>query len=392
MVVNPSTLYTLRKNLTSKKAVSAKKIAIVANTSWYVYNLRLGVIRRLKEEGYEVLVITPKDSYTHYLLSEDYQHVDINIQSKGKSLFSDLRYFRKLLQIYKSYEPDFIFHYTIKPNVYGSLAARVAGIKSIAVVSGAGHTFLKKNFLYRVISLMYRLAFQFTKQVWFVNKDDLNEFVEHRIIPKGKAQLLPGEGVNIQHFSPNFDRMPNKNSMNFLLSARLLWDKGIGQYVEAAKIIKSKYSGVNFYLLGFLDVENPSAISSTQIYDWHHNGDITYLGKTEDVRPYVANCDCFVLPSYYREGTPRSLLEAAAMAKPIITTDNVGCREVVKDGYNGFLCEPKNVDDLVKKMEMMIGMTTQQRHMMGLNGRKFVIEYFDEQLVVERYVSVLQTA
>ena len=389
MVVNPQVLRQIEKNLTST-GTSKKKIAIVANTSWYVYNLRLGVIRRLKEEGHEVLIIAPKDSYTHYLLSEDYQHIDVSIQNKGKSLFSDLRYLAKLVRIYKTYQPDFIFHYTIKPNVYGSMAARIANIKSIAVVSGAGHAFLKRNLLYRITSLMYRLAFLFTEQVWFVNKDDLNEFIDHRIVDKNKTQLLPGEGVNIHHFSPSFNRTYGSDTVNFLLSARLLWDKGIGQYVEAAKIIKQKYKNVNFYLLGFLDVENPSAISSSQIYDWHHNEDIIYLGKTEDVRPYIEDCDCFVLPSYYREGTPRSLLEAASMARPIITTDNIGCREVVKDGYNGFLCEPKSVKDLVAKMEYIISMTPKQRQLMGLNGRKMMIQQFDEHLVVDKYVEVVK--
>lgn len=182
-----------------------------------MYNLRLGVIRRLKEEGHEVLIIAPKDSYTHYLLSEDYQHIDISIQNKGKSLFSDLRYLAKLVRIYKTYQPDFIFHYTIKPNVYGSMAARIANIKSIAVVSGAGHAFLKRNLLYRITSLMYRLAFLFTEQVWFVNKDDLNEFIDHRIVDKNKTQLLPGEGVNIHHFSPSFNRTYDSDTVNFFI-------------------------------------------------------------------------------------------------------------------------------------------------------------------------------
>lgn len=365
--------------------------AFVANTSWYIYNLRIGVIRKLKESGYDIIVIAPKDNYTHYIISEGYQHFDVQMSNKGRNIFGELRYMRNLLKIYRKHQPDFIFHYTIKPNIYGSIAARLAGCKSIAVVSGAGHTFIKKNALHYISIQMYRFSMRFAEEVWFVNKDDLREFTGNGITIPEKAKLLPGEGVNIQHFAPDFHFKEQKsNTIRFLLSARLIWDKGIGVFVEAARIIKRKYPHTEFALLGFLDVDNPSAISSEQIYNWHKKGYITYLGETEDVRPYVEDADCFVLPSYYREGTPRSLLEAAAMAKPIITTDNVGCREVVEHGYNGFLCKTKDPDDLARKMETIIKMTAEERRQMGLNGRKRVLQKFDENLVIRRYVEVLK--
>lgn len=366
-------------------------IAFVANTSWYIYNLRIGIIRKLKESGYGIVVIAPKDSYTHYIVSEGYQHFDVPINNKGRSILADLQYLRKLSKAYKKCKPDFIFHYTIKPNIYGSIAANLAKRKSIAVVSGAGHTFIKRNALHYISTQLYRFALQFSEEVWFVNRDDLKEFTENRIVNSAKVNLLPGEGVNIQHFAPEIPMNKKETrTMKFLLSARLIWDKGIGIFVDAAKIIKRKYPHVEFELLGFLDVDNPSAISSEQVLSWHKKGYVTYLGKTEDVRPYIKEADCFVLPSYYREGTPRSLLEAAAMAKPIVTTDNVGCREVVKHGYNGLLCRVKDPIDLAEKMEVIINMSTVERQKMGLNGRKMVLEKFDENLVIKYYTEVLR--
>ncbi|MEM1324693.1 MAG: glycosyltransferase family 4 protein [Bacteroidota bacterium] len=369
--------------------MTKKRIAFVANTSWYIYNLRIGVIRALQAKGYEIVSIAPTDSYTHYLISEGIEHHSIPIDNKGRNFIKDIKYLWRLAKMYKSLHLDFIFHYTIKPNIYGSLAARWCGLRSVAIVSGAGYTFIRRNWLYDVTILLYRFAMTFAKETWFVNRDDLSEFLDKKIVKPEKTKLLPGEGIDTTHFSPQPPSTLHEG-IRFLLSARLIWDKGVGEYVAAAKQIKAEFPNTTFQLLGFLDVENPTAIGSEQIYKWQREGNIQYLGKTEDVRPYVADCDCFVLPSYYREGTPRSLLEAAAMAKPIITTDNVGCREVVRDGYNGYLCERRSVDDLVEKMRQMIQLSAAERRAMGKRGRAFIVKHFDEQLVIAYYLEVLK--
>jgi glycosyltransferase involved in cell wall biosynthesis len=372
-----------------EKVMTKKRIAFVANTSWYIYNLRIGVIRALQAEGYEIVSIAPTDSYTHYLISEGIEHHNIPMDNKGRNLFKDVGYLWRLARMYRTLNIDFIFHYTIKPNIYGSLAARWNRLPSVSVVSGAGYTFTRRNnWLYDISILLYRIAMTFTKETWFVNRDDLAEFLDEKIVRVEKTKLLPGEGIDTVHFSPQ-PSSKSDDSIRFLLSARLIWDKGVGEYVAAARRIRQEFPNTSFELLGFLDVENPTAIPSEQIYHWQREGSIQYLGKTEDVRPYVAACDCFVLPSYYREGTPRSLLEAAAMAKPIITTDNVGCREVVRSGDNGFLCACRSVDDLVDKMRQMILLTPEERKQMGKNGRQYIVEHFDEALVIEYYLKVL---
>jgi glycosyltransferase involved in cell wall biosynthesis len=178
--------------------------------------------------------------------------------------------------------------------------------------------------------------------------------------------------------------------MRFLLISRMLWDKGVGEYVEVARKIKMDYGCVEFCLLGFLDVDNPTAISHAQMDAWVAEEVVNYLGETDDIRPFIANADCIVLPSYYREGVPRSLLEAAAMSRPIITTDTVGCREVVDDGCNGFLCRPRDVVDLERKVRRMILMTPEERKVMGNNGRKKVEREFDEEIVINMYLDAIR--
>lgn len=370
--------------------MAKKRIAFVANTSWYIYNLRMGVIRALQAEGYEIVSIAPVDSYTVNLTDEGIEHHHFKIDNKGRNLHRDFSSLLHLAKLYRRLRLDFIFHYTIKPNIYGSIAARRHGVPSISVVSGAGYTFAKKNLLYGLTIFLYRIASVFALETWFVNTDDLEEFLEKKIVKTDKIRLLPGEGVDTSHFSPRPKRTDDDNKLIFLLSARLIWDKGIGEYVAAAQRIRQQFPNAIFQLLGFLDVENPSAISSQQIHDWHKEGNIQYLGETRDVRPYLEKIDCFVLPSFYREGTPRSLLEAAAMAIPIITTDNVGCREVVRDGYNGLLCNTQSVDDLVDKMKVIIQLTVEERTQMGKNGRKFILENFGEKGVIQHYLEVLK--
>jgi len=224
--------------------------------------------------------------------------------------------------------------------------------------------------------------------VFFQNEDDRRFFVESGLVRSEMADRLPGSGVDLVRFSFTPFKPSSRKRMRFLLVARMLWEKGVGEYVEAARLVRQRHPHAEFCLLGFLDVKNPTAISRSQMDEWIAEGVVTYLGAADDVRPHIVEGDCMVLPSY-REGVPRTLLEAAAMGRPIITTDAVGCREVVDDRINGFLCKPRDVGDLAAKLEQMIRLSPADRSEMGRRGREKMEREFDEKIVISKYLKVV---
>jgi len=369
-----------------------KKIAIVSNTSWSVYNFRLGLIKRFQELGHDVTIIAPRDNFSAKLVSEGFSFNDIYTNNYSTNPFNDLRTLFQLRKLYKQNKFDFIFHYTIKPNIYGTLAARWCNIPSIAITTGLGRLFAYNNKIVKQLSnLLYQIAARYSQQVWFLNESDINTFINKGIISKEKTFLLPSEGINIQKFKPQQPQTPPSDNLTFLFAGRIIWDKGVKEFVEAAKIIKNKYPNIEFHILGFIDPSNPNSVPYKTIQQWQKKKIIKYLGETEDVRPYLNKTSCLVFPSFYNEGISRILLETAAMAKPIITTDNVGCRDVVQDNYNGYLCESKNVADLVNKLEKFIALPNHEKEQMGLNGRKVIIENFDEEIIIKKYIDCLDS-
>ena len=365
-----------------------KKIAIVLNTSWNIYNFRLGLIRALKDAGNEVVVIAPYDKYSD-ILSEEFEYHDIKINNKGTNPKEDIKTTIDFYKLYKKIKPDIVLHYTIKPNIYGTIACSILGIKTINNIAGLGTLFIKQNFVTKIAKWLYKYSQSKADKIFFQNSDDFEMFTSEGLVTKHKCDVLPGSGVDTNKFIP-IDFESGDNTFRFLLIARMLWDKGLGEYVEAARIIKKKYPSVEFQLLGFLDVINKSAISKEQMQQWVDEGLVNYLGVSDDVKVQIAKADCIVLPSFYREGTPRTLLESASMAKPIITTDNVGCRDVVDDGVNGYLCEVRNAQDLADKMEMMLNLSEDERKLMGEAGRVKMINEFDESIVINKYLKVIK--
>ena len=363
-------------------------IALVANTAWSVFNFRLGLLIALRERGYEISVIAPKDEYSERIMAAGFQYYEVYIDNQGKNPLNDIRTLRQLSALYARLRPDFVIHYTIKPNVYGSWAARWNGVPSLAVTTGLGHLFLEHNYATSIAKFLYRQALHHTAQVWFLNNDDIEIFVRERIAPRAKTHLLPSEGINTAHF----DRvLPYRKTVPFklLFLGRLIWDKGIGEFVAAARRLRTTHPHLTFQVLGFLEVQNPNAVSTQAMNEWVREGIIEYLGVTADVRPELEAAQCVVLPSYYREGISRVLLEAAAMQVPIITTDNVGCREVVTHAHNGFLCRPHDANDLVDKIVKMQAMTERELLAMGENGRAKVEREFGEASVVRHYLTFL---
>ena len=346
-------------------------------------------MKLLMERGFEVICIANYDEYSEKLEQNGVTFIRSVLENKGKNPVNDYRYFRFLYKAYKKLNPSLIFHYTIKPNIYGSIAAKKAGIPSIAIVSGAGYAFIKDNLLTNVARKLYTKAALSCNEMWFVNDEDQQLFKEQKITQFTKTKVLPGEGINTDIFKRDTPYPVNNLKFTFLLGGRMLWDKGVGVYVEAARIIKEKYADTTFQLLGFIDGLNPSSIDKEQMDSWIKEGVIEYLGSTDNVKLFLNKINCFVLPSFYKEGVPKSLMEAASLEIPLITTDNVGCREVVVNGYNGFLCAIKDHDSLAEKMELMISMPKKDLVTMGINGRKKIIAEFHESLVLEFYVNAI---
>lgn len=362
------------------------KIAIVSNTSWNLYNFRRNLAYALKEHGYEVVMVAPYDKYSE-LLKKDFAYHDVAINNKGRNPLEDLKTIFHFFQVYKEIKPDVILSFTIKPNIYGTIAATFLNIKAVNNISGLGTLFITRNIFTKLAKKMYKFSHRHASKIFFQNRDDYDFFIEKRLIDSSQAEILPGSGIDTERFKP-IPYQKGDEVFRFLLIARLLKDKGVFEYVDAARKLKKKYKFLEFQLLGSLDASNLTAISREAVERWEEEEIVTYLGHTDDVRPFIANVDCVVLPSY-REGTPRTLLEAASMAKPIVTTDTVGCRDVVEDGKTGFLCHVRDAKDLADKLEKMLHLSDEEREKMGELGRQKMIKEYDEKIVIDRYLSTI---
>ncbi|EPU1457634.1 glycosyltransferase family 4 protein [Escherichia coli] len=366
-----------------------KTVAISANTSWYLYNFRRNTITALLDAGYQVVAIAPKDDYSPKLESLGASFCHINIDQGGTNPVKDIGTFFSFIKIFKSVKPDVVLNFTPKNNIYGTLAGHFVGSKSVNNIAGLGMVFINEGLTSKISRLLYKMSQSKASKIFFQNEDDKTLFLENRLAPSYLVDRLPGSGADLNRFqvSPAND----DGVIRFLLIARMLYVKGIGHYVEAARALKSKHGDkVEFRLQGFLDVNNPSAVSSSDMQKWVDEGIVSYLGTSDCVEEEIAKVDCMVLPSFYREGVPKSLLEAAAMGKPIVTTDNVGCRETVDEGVNGYLCEPRSTESLIEKLELMIQMTQDQRLEMGRQSRLKIEREFDEQIVINKYLDAIK--
>jgi len=372
----------------SKLKLRKGKIVIALNTAWNLVNFRAGLIRALVAEGYEVVAVAPNDEYAPRLAELGCRFVALPMDNMGTHPGRDLLLFFRFLSLLRHERPDVFLGYTVKPNVYGTLAAHVLGISVVNNIAGLGAVFIRDSWLIRLLQLLYKAALSRSRHVFFQNNEDMRLFVEQGLVIADKISRLPGSGVDLSAFYYSPLQLMEKRPFHFLLVARLLWDKGVGEYVEAARIVHRIYPTAKFQLLGFLDVKNPTSVSSAQMSAWEAEGVVEYLGVADDVKPDLVATDCVVLPSY-REGVPRSLLEAAAIGRPIVTTDAVGCRDAVDDGVSGLLCKVGDAVDLAEKLIRMIEMSLEDRIQMGLRGRGKVEREFDEQLVIRSYLEVI---
>lgn len=358
------------------------KVIFVSNISWSLFNFRRGLMVEIKNQGHDVVFCAAKDEYTVKLQEFGFRHVPIVLERKGMNILSDLTLFFSLKKIYKNESPDWILHNSIKPNLYGAIAAYFSGKSCINTISGLGYMFIRRSLLSKIIMVLYRFAGFCARKTFFQNEDDMQYFLSNKLITKDKCVLVAGSGVNIDYFKPSGSS--SKNGFIFLYLGRILWDKGIGELIDSIRVLKKRFPLMKVNFLGMIDSGNPAGISRTQIEEWAQEGLIEYLGDVVDVKPYLEHCDCVVLPSY-REGTPRALLEAAAMELPVIATDVPGCRSVVEHGVTGFLVKVKDSIDLTKAMDNIIKMSDSQRREMGQRGRAKVAREYNEKLVIDAY-------
>ncbi len=318
---------------------------------------RGALLRQMVRSGHEVFACAPDASETVREALEEMGVVyrNVPLHRTGTNPVKDLRTVGALIRLFRQIRPEVVLSYTIKPVLYGSLAARIAGVpRSYSMIEGLGFTFMGSGLQSRLLGIitrrMYRLALRFNRKVFFLNPDNLQVFLERGLLrERSQAVMLNGIGVDLDRFSP----APLPERPSFLLIARLLGDKGVREYAAAARRVRERHPETPFRLVGWLDRDNPDTISEKELNDWISNGDIEYLGRLEDVRPAIRDCAVYVLPSYH-EGTPVSVMESMAMGRPIITSDAPGCRETVRDGENGFLVPPGDVAALVAAMEYFI--------------------------------------
>jgi len=363
-------------------------VCVAANTTWYVYNFRRRLIAELVEQGYEVVALSPADRYVQFLQKLGIRHVDLSLDNGSTNPFREAASLLSMFVALRKAKPTVLLTYTPKINIYGSIAARMLGVPAIANLSGLGRAFVAGGWLKFVTKRLYGVALKQPSVIFFQNEEDRKVLVGAGLVDPARAKRLPGSGVDLERFRP-VACSRDTGQFVFLLAGRLLWDKGVGEFVDAARAVKEQFPQAEFRLLGFVDVQNPSAVSRAQVDQWDAGGVVRYLGATDDVRPHYAAADCVVLPSYYREGVPRTLLEAASMGIPIITTDSAGCRDTVEDGVTGLLVRPRDPIDLASKMGKMLCLTQDDRRLMGERGRSKMCREFDERIVIEHYLSAI---
>lgn len=369
------------------------KVAIVINSSWNIINFRSNLIRKIKNDGNEIFAITNKDDYSHKLENLVSKSDFVSFKSSSINPFSELKLFFILYWKIKKINPDVILTFTIKPNIYAALIGKILKIKTINNIAGLG--IAHSNFFLRnLLKIFYKFSLSNSYKCFFQNENDLKYFLKNKVIDDSFSSLLPGSGVDIEYFNISHkeeDLKKSNSEFNFILSSRLLWSKGIYEYVKAAKLIKKEFNYVNFWLVGFVNVDNKDSIDLSSLKKWSDKENIIYKGSTDDVRSYLKDTHCFVLPSYYPEGTPKSLLEAASMRLPIITTNTPGCKNVVIDNVTGYLCKPKDHLDLYEKMKKILLLNDNERKTMGERARQHIIKNYDDNIVNDAYISTIRS-
>ena len=365
-----------------------KKVVLTANTSWYVFNFRSSTINALLKNGYEVFIVVPDDNYKKQLLDLGAKLHCISMKPKSKNIFNEIvalySYFKAIVKI----KPDVVLSFTPKSNIYVSLVSKLTKTKVISNVSGLGGSFNEDTFWSRLYLFLYKIAFSNNFHVFFQNEDDMKILLEKGCVESNQSSRIFGSGVDLNKFRPC---VKSTIDINFIFIARFLKKKGVLHFLNAADILKKKYQHVSFSVLGTFD-SHEYDITPETFKPYIDSGAINFLGASDTVSSILNDYHAVVLPSYYREGVPKTLLEAAASGLAIITTNNVGCRDVVTQGYNGFICDSNNLNSLMDAIEKYIDLDANERIKLGINSREFAEKYCDEEIIIDEYISCVNKA
>lgn len=355
------------------------KILFLVNHDVVIYNFRLELVERLLADGHEVVISSPYGERIEDLKALGCEYREIDISRHGMNPLKELRLISEYKKLLDRVGPDMVFSYTIKPNIYGSIACRSRKIPCVTNITGLGMAVENGGLVQKITVMLYKYVFTKVRRVFFQNTENMQFFEKHKIA-LGKHALLPGSGVNLKRFEA-ID-YPKNDTVEFAFISRIMKEKGIDQYLEAAKYIRDKYPNTVFHVCGFCE-----DAYEEKLKDLTDKGIINYHGMVRDVKGFLKDIHCTIHPSYYPEGISNVLLESSACARPIITTDRSGCREVIDDGVNGFVVKQRDTEDLILQIEKFLALTNEKRRQMGLNGRKKVEKEFDRNIVVNAYLN-----
>ena len=362
---------------------SKKKILFLVNHDVVIYNFRLEIVEHFITDGFDVHISSPYGERIDDLLALGAKFHEITMDRHGMNPKEEIKIYEAYIKLIKEVQPDIIFGFTIKPNIYGAMAARKYGIPFVANITGLGTAVENGGLKQKAFVALYKYAFRGIQRVFFQNEENRKFFLENNIAVSAHA-MLPGSGVNLERFP--YREYPSDDVIKFAFISRIMKEKGIEQYLEAAKVIKSRHDNVEFHICGFCEEEYDG-----KLQEMNDAGIVIYHGMIREVAEFMGEMHCIIHPTYYPEGLSNVLLEACATGRPIITTDRSGCREVVEDGVNGYMIPQKNSSKLINAIEKFLDLSLEEKINMGKNGRDKVKREFDRQIVVEKYVEEIST-
>lgn len=354
------------------------RILVLANNDIGLYNFRKELLARLIQDGNEVYISLPEGDKVKLLEDMGCTYIRSDLDRRGINPLTDIKLLCRYMQIIKSVKPDKVITYTIKPNIYGCFACRIKKVKAYANITGLGTAFQGDGLLTKLVTFMYKTAFKRVKKVFFENTENRDIIVSKGIIDKSKTHCLNGAGVNLEEYP--FTEYPKDGTIRFLFIGRVMKEKGVDELFEAAERLKSEGADITVDVVGPFEDHY-----ETKVNELDKAGIIKYHGYQSDVKPFIRQAHCFVLPSYH-EGMANTLLECGAMGRPLITSNIHGCLEAVKDGETGYLCNVKNVDDLYMKMKHFIELPYDDKRKMGQLSHEYVAGVFDKKTVVEETI------